>query len=367
MPYTVYVNIQSLKITGFRNLKKLNLTFDSNVIAFVGKNGQGKTNILETIYLLALSKSFRSRINTDLIGFEDDFCRLEGQISVPDEDMKLEFILTRQPSQKVLKVNGVKKKAADFIGHLKAVFFSPDDLSDMAYAPRLRRRYLDILLSQMDRDYLEALSDYQEVLSQRNALLKRIREGEAQKSELTFWDEKLAGLSYLLITKRQDLLEGLKDKVQNHYKKISGKNNLLRLSYQTSIQNVSSPESVFSILKDYHSLDIASGNTQHGPHRDDILFTLNDHDMMYFASRGEWRSLVLALKFAEVEWIHDQIEDYPILLLDDVFSELDEERQHYLFEAVSNCQTFITTTHREFLEGIKEVKIFEVSEGQIEN
>ena len=184
------MKLTSIKIKGFRNLKPLTLDFTAgdDIVAFVGANGQGKTNILEAIYLCSLSKSFRTRSHADLVGFEEDF----SSVKCKTDDKEMEVIVTNKPFQKVLKINGVKKTASDFVGNLKAVFFSPDDLAYMAFSPKLRRRYIDVVLTQLNHVYLEELMRYNEACQHRNALLKRIREGKSTESELDFWEEQLA-------------------------------------------------------------------------------------------------------------------------------------------------------------------------------
>lgn len=362
------MKISHIKIKGFRNLKPLELKIDKekSVFAFIGSNGHGKTNLLEAIYICALSKSFRTRTNLDLINFDDDFTTIE--CAVEKEDPKiLEVIVVREPAQKVLKVNGVKRSASDFIGLLKAVFFSPDDLSEMAFAPRLRRRYLDVLLSQLDHEYLNILMKYQESIRQRNALLKKIRKNGSKKDELEFWDNQIVDFGFSITQKRADLILQLQDLLKVLYKSISQTEDILQIIYQSNISEIADKQELLLKITENIDRDIATGTTHLGPHRDDLQFSINGHDMVYFASRGEWRSLVLALKFAEIQLIEKQTGEKPILLLDDVFSELDEIRQKYLFEAIKGTQTFITTTHKEFLDGLDVEKvIYKVNDGGIE-
>lgn len=343
------MNIRNIRIKGFRNLKGVDLTFDEAVPihAFVGPNGQGKTNILEAIYLCCLSKSFRTRTGTDLIGFEDDFSSVKMDL----DETKLEVILTAKPAQKVLKVNGVKRSATEFIGHLKAVFFSPDDLAHMSFSPKLRRRYLDVVLSQLYPDYLLKLMEYGAAIRQRNALLKAVRESQAEASELDFWDEKLAQLGAVIVSRRQTLLDRLQTHVSSHYKEISKSDSEISIVYESEVRGVSGIE-LLELYRKNRKRDLAVCQTHLGPHRDDLQFLLNKKDMAFFASRGEWRSLVLAMKFAEIDLIKKETGESPVLLLDDVFSELDAERQKYLFNAAGKSQTFITTTHKEFIEAL---------------
>lgn len=358
------MDIRNIKIKGFRNLKGIDLTFEQGVPihAFVGPNGQGKTNILEAIYLCCLSKSFRTRTGTDLIGFDEDFSSVKMDLN----DTKLEVILTAKPALKVLKVNGVKRSATEFIGHLKAVFFSPDDLSHMSFSPKLRRRYLDVVLSQLNQDYLLKLMEYGSAIRQRNALLKAIRDRQAQASELDFWDEKLSSLGALIVGRRQTLLDSLQTLVSLHYKEISKSDSEITIVYESEVRGVSGNE-LFELYKKNRKRDLAVCQTHLGPHRDDLQFLLDGKDMAFFASRGEWRSLVLAMKFAEIDLIKQLTGEDPVLLLDDVFSELDADRQKYLFSATGKSQTFITTTHKEFIEGLPSAhRVYQVKAGTVE-
>ncbi len=357
------MRIQNIKIKGFRNLRGIDLNFDDGVPihAFVGSNGQGKTNILEAIYLCSLSKSFRTRTNADLVGFEEDF----SSVKIDTNGDKLEVIITSKPVQKVLKINGVKKSALDFIGNLKSVFFSPDDLAYMSYAPKLRRRYLDVVLSQLNQGYLVKLMEYNEACKQRNSLLKAIAEQRSDMDELDFWDEKLAQLGAFITGERGKLINELQKLVSKHYKEISKSDLEVTIVYESEVRGVGTKE-LRDLYKDGRRRDMITCQTKLGPHRDDLKFLLAEKDMTDFASRGEWRSLVLALKFAEIDLIKDRTGDSPVLLLDDVFSELDAERQKYLFDATGKSQTFITTTHKEFIMGLPAPhKVYLVESGNV--
>lgn len=357
------MRIQNIKIKGFRNLKGVDLAFDDGVPihAFVGANGQGKTNILEAIYLCSLSKSFRTRTNADLVGFEEDF----SSVKIDTSGNELEVIITAKPAQKVLKVNGVKKSAPDFIGNLRSVFFSPDDLAYMSFAPKLRRRYLDVVLAQLNQDYLSRLIEYNDACKQRNSLLKAISDGRGDMDELDFWDEKLSQLGAFITDIRGGLIDELQKLVSKHYKEISQSDSEIKIVYESEVRGVK-PKELRELYKNGHRRDLMTCQTKLGPHRDDLKFLLAEKDMIDFASRGEWRSLVLALKFAEIDLIKVRTGDDPILLLDDVFSELDADRQKYLFDAIGKRQTFITTTHKEFIEALPAShKVYQVESGKI--
>ena len=332
----------------------------------MGSNGQGKTNVLEALFLLAISKSFRSPENLDMVGFDQEFLSIAGALSKADEEQKLEVIITREPPKKTLKINGGVKKAADYIGNMTTVFFSPDEIGMIHLAPSLRRRYLDLLLSQLDRSYLTAALKYQSVNRQRNSLLRQIGQGQRPESELDFWDHELSETGFFLISKRQEMLKKISRFAAEFYPTVTREPDDLKIEYRSSINNVENSESFFELLQKNHAKDIAEGSGRLGPHRDDLRFWNNGHDMASFGSRGEWRSLVLTLKFAEIELLKEKTGEQPILLLDDVFSELDEARQKTLFNSIRDCQTFVTTTHREFLGVIEaEKQIFEVKNGEL--
>ncbi|MFH1012135.1 MAG: DNA replication/repair protein RecF [Candidatus Peregrinibacteria bacterium] len=357
------MRLKQLSIKGFRNLNDTSLTFDGKtpLFAFVGSNGQGKTNLLEAIYLCDLSKSFRAHGNTDLVAFDKDFARIEATVEGGEADL-LEVIIERSPSRKTLKMNGVVKKVMEFIGNLPTVFFSPDDMAMIHSAPSMRRRYLDILLSQVDREYLETLLSYHQAIRHRNTLLKQIREKRGKPDELDFWDEKIAALGMTLITKRRTMIASLNPIAESHYRGISQSKDELVVGYETSVE----PEKFAEKLAALRERDMMNGLTSLGPHRDDLAFSCNGHDMATFASRGEWRSLILSLKFSEVDLLREHLKTEPLLLLDDVFSELDDLRQKYLVSGLKGVQTFVTTTHVEFLEGIDVAKkVYKVENGEV--
>ncbi|MBI5412204.1 DNA replication/repair protein RecF [Candidatus Peregrinibacteria bacterium] len=371
------MRLKTLIISGFRNLKPLKLNFsdEKNLNVFIGANGQGKTNLLEAIYLLAFSKSFRTSENQDLIGFSEDFCSVEGEFSAKtkespegaNRDSRLQVIVTKNPPEKGLKINGVSSRSVDFIGHLKAVFFNPDDLEMIHGAPRLRRRYLDLLLLQLNHRYLVDLMDYNALIKQRNALLRQIKAGESSANHLSVWDEKCVPLGYSIVKRRLEALSQIKKKVHQFYTQISQTKEAIDVEYRFSTTDFPANEQKFArMMQDSRSRDIEMRATTIGPHRDDLLFLLDKKPFRNFGSRGQWRSLVLALKFTEIELLQEQSKTEPLLLLDDVFSELDESHQRHLFEAAVGIQTLVTTTHDSFLDLIKDEKsVFKVQNGAI--
>jgi len=338
-----------LKLTNFRNHKDLRLDI-GKITVIVGKNGVGKSNVLEALSLFSSCRSFREDDKKSLINLESDFSRIESD--------SLEIFLQKQPQFLFrAKYKGVFKKQSDFIGLLKSVVFSPETISIITGSPKNRRKFLDIMISQKSREYLRALIAYEKVRSERNSLLQRINRNEAKRSELAFWNEALIAEGTKIINERQKALNYINEKISSLYCKISVHKDRLSLIYLKTEAKDFSEE-----LNRHQEGEIASGRTLIGPHRDDLVFDLNGVDMANFASRGEMRSAILALKICELEYLSEGSLNTPLLLLDDVFSEFDGERREHLTGLIENYQTLITTTDREFLSDNlkKESKIIEL-------
>ncbi len=351
--------LNSLLLENFRNHKKLSLNLEKTTV-FIGKNGIGKTNVLEAVALLAFGRSFREEDKRNLIHFDFDYTRVKTG--------ELEVYIEKEPRLKMLAKNkGVGRRLADFIGLLPAVVFSPETVDIIIGAPKDRRRFLDILISQTDREYIKALSAYTKTRRQRNRLLQRIAEGEAGESELDFWDAELSEHAKIINQKRGELLVYLSDHLSDLYKEISGKQekNLEVIYHQKSGDDLQVK------LAENRAREIAIGSTIYGPHRDDLEFRLAHKNMANFASRGELRSAILALKISELRYLEEIIKkskvlepivSSPVLLLDDIFSEFDEDRRKHLSKLISEYQTLITTTEKKQLEDnlLKSAKIIEL-------
>ena len=381
------MKLTRLKLENFRNHRTLELNFDLSepITYLVGPNAAGKTNILEGIYLLALIKSFRTTAQSDLVEWGEEFCRISGEFEVeeavfpsasqgkqqdgfpgetgsersgePPGRILLEVFVGNPPHPKQsLKKNNVKVSAENFIGSCQIVFFHPEDLNMLYLGPDLRRRYLDILNLQINKKYYRALRKYRQVLKQRNALLKAVKEGYARKEELAVWDEQLAENGSLLIAERFRTVEFMNTRLQDYYQGIAQSEDKIGVGYecalgpgQTGKELSGNPEEIkttyASALEAAKRIDLQSEVTTIGPHRDDLKFFLNSRPLHTHASRGEYRSLLLSLKLLELEFLKKQTGRKPILLLDDVFSELDLERQKMLLDAINEHQTIITASH----------------------
>lgn len=342
------MKLLKLQLENFRNHSQYFYDFqDHKTTVFLGKNGLGKTNILEAIYLLSLGKSFRTNQLPDLIEHQKDYLRATAVIEQDQEEVKLEFFFSSQPKRQTrCRRNEVTLSAKKFIGQLKTVLFHPEDLNILYLAPELRRRYLNILLCQTDPLYLDALMKYRKVIKQRNALLRTIRELKFQdqptqtlRADLDVWDNQLSHIGSYLIQQREQFIEFLKQHLTTYYQEIAQSDDQVAVTYQKKIAG-----DYLQALQERRDIDIIQARTTRGPHRDDLLFTINGQEITSSASRGEFRTLLLALKLAEIRYIKDLTGQDPVLLLDDVFSELDPERRKRLFKAISPCQVIITST-----------------------
>ena len=337
--------LKNLSLTNFRNHAKFDLEF-GEISVLVGKNGGGKTNVLEAIGLLSCGRSFRGDNRLEMISFDRDFARIVGD--------DLEVFIQRTPRLLFqMKERGIKRKIADFVGILPSVFFSPESLQIITGEPKERRRFLDIVISQKNHKYLQALLDYKKVLVQRNSLLKLLQSGgthstssgRVDESQLDFWDSELAAAAKIITRDRQAVVKKFSAEISKFYQTISGQ----KTTELEIIYHAKAGENFSEKLRSKRGLDIAVGMTTSGPHRDDLQFKLNNLEAEKYASRGELRSIILALKMAELKYLEDGAK--PILLLDDIFSEFDADHRAHLYDLIKNYQTIITTTDRNHLAG----------------
>ena len=353
--------IKSLKLTNFRSWANYELEFN-NVTILIGKNGVGKTNIMEAVWILSTGRSWRTRADAETVNWDADLARVEAKIK-DEKASRINLVIQKLPTKehpqpKILKINDVKKRLIDLLGLLPAVLFSPETIQMIDGAPGLRRRFLDILLSQIERKYALSLLEYSKILKERNRLLWAIKIGKSKQDELDFWDEKLGLLGKFIIKKREEAIRFFNELLSGFYEDISGGQESLKLRYRASAE----ADKLGEMLVGTRERDIESTSTNFGPHRDDMLVLLNDKDITTFGSRGEYRSAVLAIKMAELKYLEEIKEEKPILLLDDIFSELDKDRRLHLAKIVSHQQTIITTTDLDHIEkGLREkAKIIEL-------
>ena len=340
------MRIDKLTLTNFRNFKRKTFKFSPETTVIVGPNAIGKTNILEAIYFLSTGKSFRAKLEREMISYEADFCRVEGKAG----EINLAVVLTKGLiERKKLLVNGVGKRLVDFAGNLKTTLFGPWDLDLVTASPSGRRRFLDMVLSQVDREYRRASLSYEKGLRQRNRLLYKIREEGLSRSQLLFWDRLLIKNGDYISSARQSLIDFINQTEGVDSQKFT-------VVYDKSAISEGR-------LEQYAEEEVAAATTLVGPHRDDFVIRIGDKEsrsLATYGSRGEQRMGVLWLKLAELAFVEAKTGEKPILLLDDIFSELDHEHRKIVMNIVGNQQTIITTADPHYIEWLKKVEVIEL-------
>lgn len=347
------MHINSLKLTSYRNYESLSLPMSEGINIFLGENAQGKTNVLEAVYYTALTHSHRTKNDDDLISHDASECSIILNLERLSVENEINVKLFRQKPRQIF-LSGQKVKAKDLIGTLNVVLFSPEDLFLIKGSPQGRRRFLDAEISQANPRYFNDLMIYNRLLNQRNSLLKKIHEQKASRDMLSEWDFQLADTAARIVKKRLESVEKLNEIAKKMQHRLSGEKETLQVSYQIHGTNSLLAEELVSWynkrLKESVELDIIRGYTSVGPQRDDLMFHVNGDDLKSFGSQGQQRTGILALKLAELEFLHIETGEYPVLLLDDVMSELDSGRRNELLEFVMNerIQTLITATDKAY-------------------
>lgn len=332
--------IKSLKLKNFRNYDLLSLDFDDATNIFYGDNAQGKTNILEAIYLSGTTKSHRGTKDRDMIQFGHDEAHIETVIEKNHVEFKIDMHLKKN-SPKGIAINKMPiRKASELFGVIHLVFFSPEDLNIIKNGPSERRRFVDLELAQLDKLYLNDLANYNRIINQRNRLLKDIYNREDLLPTLEVWDMQLAEYGRRVIERRGIFLDRLNEMIASVHGRLTGGKESLHLSYEKS----NGDADLLDVIEKNRERDIRMKSTSVGPHRDDICFKVGDLDIRKFGSQGQQRTAALSLKLSEIELVKKLIKDEPILLLDDVLSELDKNRQHALLDTIGNIQTIVTCT-----------------------
>ena len=351
--------IKSLELENFRNYSELSIHFDSGTNILYGDNAQGKTNILESIYLSATTKSHKGSKDKDMINFQAEEAHIRTYVE-KDELENLVDMHLRKNKSKGIAINGQKiKKAADLLGLLNIVFFSPEDLSIIKNGPSERRRFVDMELCQLDSFYLYNLNNYNKIVNQRNKLLKDLSFNPNLRDTLFIWDSQLISYGSKVIERRAAFVKQLNEIIYDIHVRLSGGKEELKIVYEPDVMM----DEFEKKLKDSNEKDIKLKQTTVGPHRDDFSFLVGDIDIRKFGSQGQQRTAALSLKLSEIELVKKITKDTPLLLLDDVLSELDSNRQNYLLNSIGDIQTIITCTGlEEFVNNRFEInRIFKVS------
>ena len=358
--------LKNLSIKQFRNYRDVEVNFNPKLNVFVGRNAQGKTNLLESIYFLALTRSHRTKTDKNLIQFEEEQLQVSGILQKKTASIPLEIDLTQKG--RITKVNYLKQaRLSDYIGHMNVVLFAPEDLQLVKGAPAIRRKFIDIELGQIKPIYLSDLSSYNHILKQRNTYLKSTQ--NIDETFLSVLDDQLIEYGCRVMNHRADFIQKMEFFGKKKHFDISDQLEELSIRYQPSVNFVDKKhlaESFHIALQKSRSRDLFKKNTGVGPHRDDMIFMINGMEAS-FGSQGQHRSLVLSIKLAEIELMESITKESPILLLDDVMSELDNTRQLKLLETIShNIQTFITTTSLDHLQNLPDnLSVFTVDNGQL--
>lgn len=399
--------LKNLKLTNFRNYSSLNFKFETPITVLIGDNAQGKTNFLESIYFLATGKSNRADRDDELIKEGEEILRVEGEISsvIPENSLSREssllsslrkrgsaqvmdpgsqvvrddkkkqeeettqleiaMLLSQNSLRKKISVNGIPRRLVDYTSNLAVIFFRPEDINLVGGSPSLRRNHIDQIISQVSRDYKKNLSDYEKVIIRKNKLLFAIREGFSKPEELIFWSDQQIILGNLLTLKRDEYFNFI-----NSEQKKFGDFKYQYLPSEVNLQK----------LKDYKEREILSANSLIGPHRDDFIFLLSSvipesnasreskaMDLSKFGSRGEQRTAVLDLKFAEVEFVQSKLDSRPVLLLDDIFSELDPAHRVHVINLTNEQQTIISSVEWDnvLAKALKLAKIVKVEKNKL--
>ncbi len=362
------MRIHVLRLHNYRNYRKLELPVKQNINIFLGNNAQGKTNLIEAIYYAALGHSHRTNSDSDLIFWQQEKASIKIEFSRMAVQNALQIYF--QQGRRRILYNEHPIRLKELVGTFNVVLFSPEDLLLIKGAPQSRRRFLDGEISQASPPYYEKLIQYNRVMAQRNMLLKKIREGRSKKNLLESWDTQFCVLAAAIVTKRIEAVKKLNMLSNLMHRKLSNSKEKLSISYQINNFSEKSPSDLVSWYKNTLNQtlpdDIAHGNTSVGPHRDDIVFKINDVNLKTFGSQGQQRTGILALKLAELEFIKSETGEHPILLLDDVMSELDGDRREQLLLFIKErIQTFITATDDTYFPIGSEGKRYRVAGGEV--
>lgn len=361
------VVIDSLDLKNYRNYDILDMNFDKNVNIIYGDNAQGKTNILESIYMCATSRSHRGSKDKEMIRFGESESHIKANVLKNNINYRIDMHLKGNKA-KGIAINGIPiKKAVDLFGIIQIVLFSPEDLNIIKNGPSERRRFMDMELSQLDKIYLSNLVNYNKVLNQRNKLLKDIAFSPSEQlmQTLDIWDMQLVKYGSLIIKGRKIFIEKINTIISDIHSRLTGGIENIKVCYVPDVDVNYFEEEV----RNSRQKDIKYKVTGKGPHKDDLIFLINDNDVRKYGSQGQQRTAALSLKLSEIELVKLVIKDTPVLLLDDVLSELDSNRQNFLINSIGDIQTIVTCTGlEEFINNRMNInKIFKVTDGHVVN
>ncbi|MDH6364339.1 DNA replication and repair protein RecF [Enterococcus sp. PF1-24] len=368
------MRLNKLTLKQFRNYQEVSLNFEGNLTIFLGDNAQGKTNLLESIYVLAMTRSHRSSNEQELVAWQKDYALIQGELQRQQSTIPIELQLTKKGRK--TKINHIEqKKLSAYVGQMNVILFAPEDLSLVKGSPQLRRKFIDMELGQINPIYLHDLVQYQNVLKQRNQYLKQLQEKkQTDEVYLDILSEQLAEFGGEILYERQHFLQRLEKFANQIHQKISNQKEVLEIAYESSLKidltmsKADLQQLLLSELMANRKRELFKGNTFIGPHRDDLTFLINQQNVQAFGSQGQQRTTALSVKLAEIDLMKEETGEYPILLLDDVMSELDDSRQLHLLETIEGkVQTFLTTTTLEHLKNKMTVtpQIFHVQQGRV--
>lgn len=357
------MHISSLSLLNFRNYKNLNISFSPYTNVIYGDNAQGKTNILEAIYLFAQGRSHRAKSDKELIKFNEAAARLSLDFHDSSRDYTAQMQLGRN-GKKTIKINHIQiTRLSKLMNYLNAVMFAPEDLTIIKGSPSARRRFMDSAVSQLFPGYLSSLSDYQKALVQKNNVLKNLS-SYGGRTALEVWNEQLASNGSKIMNYRLNFITEINKFAKEIQYEISGETPSISYSPGIRIEDFTA-DSFYEFLCSHADKEIGMYSSLYGIQRDDIAIKINDSDARIYASQGQQRTTALALKIAQAEYIYSQKEEYPVLLLDDIMSELDINRRTYLSEKIKDKQVFITSTDTDLIGSKAQTRLFRIKKGEV--
>ena len=353
--------IKKIKIKNFRNYEEQEIDLNKNINIFYGDNAQGKTNILESIFICSMGKSFRSKKDQELIKFDKENSLIELEYEKIDRTGKIKIDIG---DKKLIYINGIKaKKLSEILGNVNVVIFSPDDINILKNGPASRRKFLDIMISQLRPLYVYNLNLFLKTLEQRNNYLRQIKFEKKSQDLLDIWDEKLADYAQNVYKYRSEFINKIINKINLIHKEITNDKEEIKINYISDFVN---KEQFLDALKKSIDVDIMKGYTSKGIHRDDFILSINGKQVNVYGSQGQHRTAILSLKMSELQIVYDEIGEYPVLLLDDFMSELDKNRINNFIKKINDIQVIITCTDKIDLDNLKG-SVFNVQNGKVLN